>query len=210
MSIYTVHEPPLKAVRIHARSGALRVRARRLLVLGVPAGAVVDAAASAVAGVRRLRHRGRGAPGRTAADRRLAGGDHHRQLPAGVAGRFRGRDVASVHAGAARAGTTSAWSSATISKSAERRFFDAWVDKSLDGSVRGQRIRCRRRIAQVVRHRDGTPAADSSEVLGLFPATGSVTVSVAIVDYGSGNLHSAAKAFERAAREEAVATSRSW
>jgi glutamine amidotransferase len=26
-------------------------------------------------------------------------------------------------------------------------------------------------------------------------------VSVAIVDYGSGNLHSAAKAFERAARE---------
>jgi imidazole glycerol-phosphate synthase subunit HisH len=30
-------------------------------------------------------------------------------------------------------------------------------------------------------------------------------VSVAIVDYGSGNLHSAAKAFERAAREERVA-----
>ena len=32
-------------------------------------------------------------------------------------------------------------------------------------------------------------------------ATGSQPVSVAIVDYGSGNLHSAAKAFERAARE---------
>src|SRR5207253_4192046 len=31
-------------------------------------------------------------------------------------------------------------------------------------------------------------------------ATGSRTVSVAIIDYGSGNLHSAAKAFERAAR----------
>jgi imidazole glycerol-phosphate synthase subunit HisH len=30
-------------------------------------------------------------------------------------------------------------------------------------------------------------------------------VSVAIVDYGSGNLHSAAKAFERAAREEGLA-----
>jgi glutamine amidotransferase len=31
-------------------------------------------------------------------------------------------------------------------------------------------------------------------------------VSVAIIDYGSGNLHSAAKAFERAARDSAVAT----
>jgi imidazole glycerol-phosphate synthase subunit HisH len=29
-------------------------------------------------------------------------------------------------------------------------------------------------------------------------------VSVAIVDYGSGNLHSAAKAFERAARESGL------
>ncbi len=35
-------------------------------------------------------------------------------------------------------------------------------------------------------------------------------MSVAIVDYGSGNLHSAAKAFERAAREKAVTTSPSW
>src|ERR1700761_7855567 len=32
------------------------------------------------------------------------------------------------------------------------------------------------------------------------PATGRFAVSVAIIDYGSGNLHSAAKAFERAAR----------
>src|ERR1700731_2973656 len=30
--------------------------------------------------------------------------------------------------------------------------------------------------------------------------TGSLAVSVAIIDYGSGNLHSAAKAFERAGR----------
>ena len=34
-------------------------------------------------------------------------------------------------------------------------------------------------------------------------------MTVAIVDYGSGNLHSAAKAFERAA-QEAVARNRSW
>ena len=32
-------------------------------------------------------------------------------------------------------------------------------------------------------------------------------MSVVIVDYGSGNLHSAAKAFERAAREEGLAQS---
>src|SRR5437763_4362510 len=32
-------------------------------------------------------------------------------------------------------------------------------------------------------------------------------MSVAIVDYGSGNLHSAAKAFERAAREQGLAQS---
>src|SRR6476619_3263081 len=37
------------------------------------------------------------------------------------------------------------------------------------------------------------------------PATRSVAVTVAIVDYGSGNLHSAAKAFERAAREAGLA-----
>src|SRR4029077_12212461 len=35
-------------------------------------------------------------------------------------------------------------------------------------------------------------------------AAGSAAVTVAIVDYGSGNLHSAAKAFERAAREEGL------
>ena len=59
MAIYTVHEPPLKAQRGRARSGALRVRARRLLVLGVPAGPALDAAAPAVAGAARL-SRGRG------------------------------------------------------------------------------------------------------------------------------------------------------
>src|SRR6202011_1021771 len=39
----------------------------------------------------------------------------------------------------------------------------------------------------------------------VVSATWSFTVTVAIVDYGSGNLHSAAKAFERAAREEGLA-----
>src|SRR5262249_29362119 len=35
----------------------------------------------------------------------------------------------------------------------------------------------------------------------VVSAAGAAAVTVAIIDYGSGNLHSAAKAFERAARE---------
>src|SRR5215813_4859614 len=72
-------------------------------------------------------------------------------------------------------------------ESAERRFFDAWVNKSWSerSSVDGAPV--------VIRgHR-------------LVSTTRSAAVSVAIVDYGSGNLHSAAKAFERAAREEGLA-----
>ena len=47
--------------------------------------------------------------------------------------------------------------------------------------------------------RRGPPSP--SDVIGLFPEPGAQRCSVAIVDYGSGNLHSAAKAFERAARK---------
>jgi len=67
---------------------------------------------------------------------------------------------------------------------AEQRFFDAWV--------RETPCRTRSRL-----HRRRAAPVTCSPV----PAAGSVAVSVAIVDYGSGNLHSAAKAFERAARE---------
>ena len=45
------------------------------------------------------------------------------------------------------------------------------------------------------------PPLPQGGIIGLFPEAGSAAMSVAIVDYGSGNLHSAAKAFERAARE---------
>jgi len=49
-------------------------------------------------------------------------------------------------------------------------------------------------------HDGGPPSApippSSPDVLGLFPAARAAPMSVAIVDYGSGNLHSAAKAFE--------------
>src|SRR5947209_7036635 len=58
-----------------------------------------------------------------------------------------------------------------------------------------------RRVAAAVsffpRHRAGARIRHYRPV----PATRSFAVSVAIIDYGSGNLHSAAKAFERAARE---------
>ena len=76
---------------------------------------------------------------------------------------------------------------------AERRFFDAWV----------------RQDATAAPAPGGAPALAASLRMSqpgfrrARPVSGarSRPVSVAIVDYGSGNLHSAAKAFERAARE---------
>ena len=48
------------------------------------------------------------------------------------------------------------------------------------------------------------PARGREPVIGLFPDAERRAMSVAIIDYGSGNLHSAAKAFERAAREAGI------
>ena len=63
----------------------------------------------------------------------------------------------------------------------------------------------RRRVAgPPLRARPGAPATACRRpepVIGLFPGRGAPAVSVAIIDYGSGNLHSADKAFERAARD---------
>ena len=89
-------------------------------------------------------------------------------------------------------------------ESAERRFFDAWVDKPW--SDQSSAARAGQRIAGVVRNRPGAGAPVAGLIRGPRPVstTGSVAVSVAIIDYGSGNLHSAAKAFERAAREEGL------
>ena len=87
-------------------------------------------------------------------------------------------------------------------EAAERRFFDAWVDRPGDGA------------AAVPAPRSAVPIAGAAGPCEdrrhrPVPEAGSAAVSVAIVDYGSGNLHSAAKAFERAARE-AGRHSRSW
>ena len=48
---------------------------------------------------------------------------------------------------------------------------------------------------------DAHAAIPCPQVIGLFPEPERERMSVAIIDYGSGNLHSAAKAFERAARD---------
>ena len=73
-----------------------------------------------------------------------------------------------------------------------------------EGSSR-RSARAPRRAAGAPGRRAGSPApADRRRrdgVIGLFPDAGARPMNVAIIDYGSGNLHSAAKAFERAARE---------
>src|SRR6202012_3922973 len=45
------------------------------------------------------------------------------------------------------------------------------------------------------------PAAAAERYHRIVSRAGGIAVTVAIIDYGSGNLHSAAKAFERAAHE---------
>ena len=89
-------------------------------------------------------------------------------------------------------------------ESAERRFFDTWVDKSWTDPSAANPSAAGGGSRRSLRHGDGTPAAGFIRGPRPVSATGSVTVSVAIIDYGSGNLHSAAKAFERAAREEGL------
>ena len=79
---------------------------------------------------------------------------------------------------------------------AERRFFAEWSQARRRAAAAARRLRrsrnMRRRCGAGRRRRRTSSACSRSRE----PA-----MSVAIVDYGSGNLHSAAKAFERAARE---------
>ena len=78
---------------------------------------------------------------------------------------------------------------------AERRFFDAWTGQA---PVPAQEPASRRRRSRPPAPRRQPVAAGRDRPVS--PA-GNAAVTVAIVDYGSGNLHSAQKAFERAARE---------
>ena len=79
---------------------------------------------------------------------------------------------------------------------AERRFFDAWLRRTNSPSGATARADAPICTAAPIRRRPRGARRDRA-----FSRAGSAAVSVAIVDYGSGNLHSAAKAFERAAHE---------
>jgi len=88
-------------------------------------------------------------------------------------------------------------------EAAERRFFRSLDRQAARAQQRSSGGRSRRAAADAGYPRPGIfeAAADAGEQHHwIVPGTGSVAVSVAIIDYGSGNLHSAAKAFERAAR----------
>src|SRR5580704_8345944 len=181
--------------RRRSRRGTFRVRARRLLVVGLPVRAALDAAAPDVAGADRLcRDRGRDRNSGEAVRRAVPCREPHRHSP-WTPGWFRGQHTAPFHA-----------------KS-------PWLEKSRCR----QRRRSRRCRAALLRRLAATNELDLRRtarthartcICGAelawaarvrrdraFSRTGSTAMSVAIVDYGSGNLHSAAKAFERAAHE---------
>ena len=88
-------------------------------------------------------------------------------------------------------------------ETAERRFFDRWTAKQRALSQRSIGGRSRRAAADPGYSGPAVfkaAAAAAKRDHRIVSGTGSVALSVAIIDYGSGNLHSAAKAFERAAR----------
>ncbi len=78
---------------------------------------------------------------------------------------------------------------------AEQRFFSEWTRRT------ASRLRRYLRPNPGMRHRCGVDPRRRLMLSACFPSRELNGESVAIVDYGSGNLHSAAKAFERAARE---------
>ena len=89
-------------------------------------------------------------------------------------------------------------------ESAEHRFFERWTARQR--GLTNDQWAVDRGAPPPTRNIPGQPFSKpppplpQGGIIGLFPEAGSAAMSVAIVDYGSGNLHSAAKAFERAAR----------
>ena len=83
---------------------------------------------------------------------------------------------------------------------AERRFFDAWFGRAGEATL----PRAAAAAAAFPPAPPAVPRASEPDDRRPVSRAGSRPVSVAIVDYGSGNLHSAAKAFERAAREAGI------
>ena len=87
---------------------------------------------------------------------------------------------------------------------AERRFFDRWTAPAARADQRSICDRSRRTAADP--QHSGPAVLQTAAALAArrdhrpVSGTGRAAMTVAIVDYGSGNLHSAAKAFERASR----------
>ena len=196
MPTYTVHAPPPRR-RSRKRSGALRVRARRIPFLGLPAGAVVAAVSPAVAGACALSRRSAScSASRLRLHRRAA--RRCNSSPVLLVALLVGFEAATLLA------------------------LDAGAARLDDARLRGRRRRGKRRAALLRRLDEQTradaapppPAAPEPHYVSAGAARAAAgptssgcsrsreaAMSVAIVDYGSGNLHSAAKAFERAARE---------
>ena len=206
MAVYTVHQPPLKKYEAAPDPERFAFVRDGFSFWAFLLGAAVDAAAPDVAGAARLhrgrrRHAGRLAPGRRV-ERRLLRSRRSCWRCWSAWRRERCGASRSAGGGWRNVGTIVGSDRETV----ERRFFDSWVQG------RNARRRCRRQCRDAAApaapaQRGATPAPD---VIGLFPAARGASVTVAIVDYGSGNLHSAAKAFERAARESGRRRSRSW
>ena len=115
--------------------------------------------------------------------------------PAGVPDRLRGRDAAALHA---RPPPLDRNVGVVVGDDLEAAERDSSTSGSAGARRRGGTVRQTSPAPSPGRRTRGVAGPD---VIGPVSPARSRRVSVAIVDYGSGNLHSAAKAFERAARE---------
>ena len=164
-----LHRAPAAAeeIRSRARSRALRVRARRLFVLGVPVRPALDAAAPDVAGAGRL-HRRRGR--RCRSRLRLVGASSGGCRVRGASCWRFWSAWKPERCGASRlAGGAGAMSASIVGDdrdTAERRFFDSWVRGETLAPMTPPMPRAAAPAASAPARR---PAPD---VIGLFPQPG--------------------------------------
>ena len=192
MAVYTVHQPRLRKGEASVDPERLAFVRDGFSFLGFPARAVMAAVAPAVARLRAVivAHRrcgDRAALRRSCAALRMSwswrcsgcwSGSRRRACGAG---RWR-----------CTAGTISASWSPTISN----------PPSGASSSAVDRKCAARRRLAASAASLPmRMPAAATARRDRAVSRAGKASMTVAIVDYGSGNLHSAAKAFERAARE---------
>ena len=176
-------QPPPRAAS-PTRSDTFRLRARRVLVLGLPADAAVDDLAPAVAGASRLRVVAVALQVALTALGTPAGGHARGRGAVGIAGRVRGGDAAALDARAPPLEEPRASWWATISKlpsGGSSMSGSGTPDCGGWPSSSARRAAMPASRARARRPRGHRPVS----------APGAAAVTVAIVDYGSGNLHSA-------------------